>query len=131
MKYKSTLLSLLLLVFLTACSDDDNDTGISNDFVVAFENSDFSFTNSDSEKEINLVFSEEASQNGTLSIIYTETNLSYGTDFTTIPAANNGVIEISIEAGTVTLIPRSPPIASIAIVCCIILVESYKDFIHL
>ena len=72
MKYKSTLLSLLLLVFLTACSDDDNDTGISNDFVVAFENSDFSFTNSDSEKEINLVFSEEASQNGTLSIIYTE-----------------------------------------------------------
>ena len=100
MKYKSTLLSLLLLVFLTACSDDDNDTGISNDFVVAFENSDFSFTNSDSEKEINLVFSEEASQNGTLSIIYTENNLSYGTDFTTIPAANNGVIEISIEAGT-------------------------------
>ena len=100
MKYKFHLFSLLLIAFLTACSDDDNDTGISNEFVVAFENQNYSFTNSDTEREINLVFSEEASQSGTIRITYTENGLIYGTDFSTTPQANSGIIEIPFEAGT-------------------------------
>ncbi|WP_304131350.1 HmuY family protein [Mesonia mobilis] len=100
MKYKFHLFSLLLIAFLTACSDDDNDTGISNEFVVAFENQNYSFTNSDTDREINLVFSEEASQSGTISITYTENGLIYGTDFSTTPQANSGIIEIPFEAGT-------------------------------
>ncbi|MBW2961802.1 HmuY family protein [Mesonia aestuariivivens] len=101
MNYKFQLLSLLFVLCFTSCSDDDKDTGISNDFVVAFEKQSISFSSEETSSAINLVYSEEASENGTISIIYTETNVSYSTDFTTSPAAESGVIEIPIEAGTI------------------------------
>lgn len=100
MKTQHYLLFFFLTTFLVGCSSDDDSTATSEEFVVAFEKQSISFSSEETNSEINLVYSAEASQNGTISIIYTETNVSYGTDFTTSPSAESGVIEIPIEAGT-------------------------------
>lgn len=100
MKTQHYLLFFFLTTFLVGCSSDDDSAAISEEFVVAFEKQSISFSSEETNSEINLVYSTEASQNGTISIIYTETNVSYGTDFTTSPSAESGIIEIPIEAGT-------------------------------
>ena len=100
MKKLHYLLFFFLSTFLVGCSSDDDSTATSEKFVVAFEKQSISFSSEETNSEIDLVYSTEASQNGTISIIYTETNVTYGTDFTTSPAAASGVIEIPIKTGT-------------------------------
>lgn len=88
-----------LTLFLAGCSKDEN---AENDlkFVAAFENQSISFSAEETQKEINVVFSRSASQNGSIQLVFQTTNLVYGTDFTTVPAAVNGTIEIPVEAET-------------------------------
>lgn len=90
---------VLLTLFMAGCSKDD-ESGTQNEFVVAFEKQSLSFSSEENALDINLVFSNSASQNGSLQIVFQPHNLTYGTDFTTVPAANNGIIELSVEAGT-------------------------------
>ncbi|MEO9891217.1 HmuY family protein [Aurantibacter sp.] len=100
MKKTIKLIPILFLLVLAACSSDDN-TVVPEEFVVAFENPSVSFNATESEKEINLIFSTVAPEDGTISISFTGTNAVYGSseDFVTDPAADNGVISISVASG--------------------------------
>ncbi|SIS53729.1 HmuY protein [Zobellia uliginosa] len=94
------ILTLLLLVLVSACSSDDA-TVVQEDFVVAFENPSVSFGASEDEKNIDLVFSTAAPENGSVEISFTGTNATYGDteDFVTVPAAVNGVVTLDIASG--------------------------------
>jgi hypothetical protein len=97
-KSKIPFLALLVLAFWGCSKDDDN--SVTSEFVVAFENPSLSFSNGETEREIKLVFSGAATQNGMLQLVFDLTNMDYGTDFTTTPSAIDGVIEIPITAGS-------------------------------
>ncbi len=99
---KTKLKQLLLLVcaiFISACSDDDSLQ--SDPFVVAFETLSKNLQDIGNQDTIPLVYSETALQNGSVTIQILPTNAVYGEDFTTIPAAVNNMIEVSIVAGEI------------------------------
>lgn len=99
---KTKLKQLLLLacaIFISACSDDDSLQ--SDPFVVAFETLSKNLQDIENQEAIPLVYSEAALQNGSVSIQILPTNALYGEDFTTIPAAVNNMIEVSIVAGEI------------------------------
>lgn len=89
-----------LLLILVSCSKDDDSSHTADQFVVAFENPSLSFSAEETEKEIHLVFSEKAPQDGTLTLTYQVNDLVYGTHFSTVPTVEQGVLNIPIEAGT-------------------------------
>lgn len=101
MKTKLLILKSLLLLFLiTSCSKEDEN--ITQDFVVAFEKASISFDASDTKKNIKLVFSRPATENGTVVVKCNATNAVYGVDkdFTTIPQADaSGLITLEIKSG--------------------------------
>ncbi|WP_298418161.1 HmuY family protein [uncultured Kordia sp.] len=99
---KTRLKQLLLLacaIFITACSDDDSLQ--SDPFVVAFESLSKNLQDIGNQETIPLVYSETAVQNGSVTIELLPTNAVYGEDFTTIPAAINNTIEVTITSGEV------------------------------
>lgn len=96
-KSRIPFFALLALVFLGCSKDEDP---VAAEFVVAFEHKSIGFSEGETEREIKLVYSSPAPQNGMLELIIDPTNMQYGTDFTTSPAAIDGVIEIPISAGS-------------------------------
>lgn len=84
----------------TSCSSDDNGT-VPEDLAVAFENPSISFSTVESEKEIKLVFSTVAPEDGTINISYTTENADYGADgdFTTVPSGESGTITVAFTKG--------------------------------
>ncbi|MDG3580937.1 HmuY family protein [Galbibacter pacificus] len=99
MKKTILLCGLLLAFVLFSCSSDD-DGGTTQQFVAAFENPSMSFTADDASKEVKLVFSKTAPEDGTVTITYTTVNAEYGTHFTTDPSGEEGTIEVPITAGS-------------------------------
>lgn len=89
----------LLTFFVLGCSKDDKPANY-GEFVVAFEKQSLGLSAEENAHEIQVVFSTSAPQNGSLQVLFQPNNLVYGTDFTTVPPANNGIIELSAEAGT-------------------------------
>ena len=85
---------LVLLLFVSACNDDEEPVVL--EFVTAFENPSVSFSTTDKSKEIKIVFSRSAPEKGTLTVSYIADNASYGTDgdFTTVPSGETGTITI-------------------------------------
>jgi len=98
MKNKFLILNLFVLFILASCSDDDTKT--TQEFVVAFENPSVSLTTEEETKEVKLVFSRNAAENGTATITYTTVNAEYGTHFTTNPASEEGTITVPVTAGS-------------------------------
>lgn len=99
---KSKIYSIAILAltfFAIGCSKDDETLGDSQ-FVVAFEKQSVSFSSDENSREINVVFSADAPQNGSVQIVFDTENLVYATDFTTVPPAENGIIALSVETGT-------------------------------
>lgn len=94
--YFFTLISLSIL--LIGCSKDDK-TGSDTEFVAAFENQSISFSTEETQKEIHVIFSQAAPQNGTINISFQIDNMVYGEDFKTTPSANSGILEIPVKAG--------------------------------
>lgn len=88
-----------LAIFLAGCSKDDASEN-ELPFVAAFENQSISFSGEEDKKEIQLVFSRTAPQNGSIRISFEIDNMVYGTDFKTTPEASDGILEIPVEAGT-------------------------------
>lgn len=93
------LKALIILLFVSACSEDDSPTN--QEFAVAFENPSASFLAIDTTKEITVVFAPAASSNGVVTISYVLNNATYGAegDFTTIPAGDSGIISMPFNAG--------------------------------
>ncbi len=91
--------TLLLLFIVSGCSSDD-DTTI-QEFAVAFENPSLSFSTTDENKEVKIVFSRTASEAGTVTVNYTLNNAVYGddADFTTVPSGETGTITIAFNQG--------------------------------
>lgn len=98
MKNKFLILKLFVLFILASCSDDDTKT--TQEFVVAFENPSVSLTTEEETKEVKLVFSRNATENGMATITYTTVNAEYGTHFTTNPASEEGTITVPVTAGS-------------------------------
>lgn len=90
---------IVLLTVLSACSDDDNNL-TSDPFVVAFETLSENLGNIQGNKNINLVYSTTARNNGAFTITLNAENAIYGTDFTTEPAAIDGKITLQINEGS-------------------------------
>lgn len=89
----------VLALFMVGCSKDDDVTENGTQFVAAFENQSISFSSEETEKEIQIIFSEAAPQDGEIQVGYKLTNMVYGEDFNTSPAANQGIIQIPVKAG--------------------------------
>ncbi len=96
-KSKIPFFALLALVCLGCSKEDDP---VTSEFVVAFEHKSIGFSEEETEREIKLVYSSPAPQNGVLQMVFNSTNVQYGTDFATSPAAIEGRIEIPIIAGS-------------------------------
>ncbi|WP_159090775.1 HmuY family protein [Aquimarina aquimarini] len=91
---------MLLLFIITGCSSDDDAT-VTQEFAVAFENPSVSFSTTDENKEIKIVFSSTALEAGTLTIKYTANKAVYGAnaDFTTVPSGETGSLTVNFKQG--------------------------------
>lgn len=100
MKKTIYLLFTAVSLVLGACSSDD-DVVVQEDFVVAFENPSLSFSAEENTKDVNLVFSTPAPQDGTVTIGFTPTNATYGQDkdFVTTPNAIEDEIILDFSEG--------------------------------
>ncbi|GGM77656.1 hypothetical protein GCM10010967_06620 [Dyadobacter beijingensis] len=94
---KKIVRSLLLVAFLgtfNACSDDEPPLP---DNLAAFESTEKGFEGE--ETEIRIALSRAADAATAISVSLTPTQLTYGTEFTTTPAAANNTIALSVPAG--------------------------------
>ena len=94
-------LAMVFLLINASCSDDGDDTP-QPDFVVAFENPSLSFDTTDTQKEVTLVFSTSAPEDGSVVIAYTTENAVYGSDadFTTAPDGTSGELTVNFTGGS-------------------------------
>ena len=86
-------LSAITLAF-TSCSDDDNSKTATNS--VAFSVASANLT--EATTPVQILFSEPTSKAGTVTLSYTTTAVTYGTDFTTNPAAESNTLVIPFDA---------------------------------
>jgi len=84
--------------FIYACSSDDNNTP-TGEFVVAFEQPSIQLSNDLQSREVQLVFSRPAPQNGFVEVGFSSAQASYNEDFTTFPEAVDQQINLSFETG--------------------------------
>jgi len=94
MKFYFLVLSIILLA-----SCDSDETDLSQPFVAAFEKTSYDFSQIQGEKQMKLVFSENAKSGGTVQIRVNAQNAQYDVDFTTFPEATDGIMEIPFSAG--------------------------------
>lgn len=87
-------------IVFTACDKDDY-PGV-NDFVVAFENPSENFMGAEADKEIRVVFSQPAPENGIIDIVFTSGTLVYGaeSDFIITPEAADNNLRLPVEKGS-------------------------------
>ncbi|MCL6267818.1 HmuY family protein [Flagellimonas myxillae] len=97
MKKLTFLAVTLFLAFVSSCSSDDSEDLI--DFSVTFSSATISTSETDTTKEIILNFSRAATEAGTITVSFTGENATYGTDYSTVPAANSGTIAVPVAAG--------------------------------
>jgi hypothetical protein len=93
MKKNAFLLFAFVVLTLFGCNKDDESI---TPVVIAFVNQ--SVNLSESESQVNIVFSNPTTASGTISLTITPTDLVYGTDFTTNPTASNGTIVVPFGA---------------------------------
>ncbi|MCH8533859.1 MAG: hypothetical protein LAT51_02205 [Flavobacteriaceae bacterium] len=96
--YKLLIHFFLIGILLTACSSDD-DNASTVEFVVAFEQPSIQLSNDLQSREVQLMFSRPAPQNGTLNIQINSDSSVYDEDFSTFPEAVENQLELSFEAG--------------------------------
>lgn len=94
-----SICTLFFAVFTAISCSKDEGTKDTQEFVVAFETASMNFGPEETTGEIKIVFSRPATENGSLEIVFEPHNLVYGTDFTTVPAAENGVLVVPVESG--------------------------------
>jgi len=98
MKSKILQIALVLILFVTASCEKDY-TVEQNPFVIAFERQSIDFSSIPDQREMKLIFSEPAKTDGKISIKLSGTHASYGVDFSTLPEAQGGVLELPFVKG--------------------------------
>jgi len=93
---KFTIVILAILVFVS-CSEEP--TFLSDPFVVAFEETSAKILEISNTSEVQLVYSETATETGSVSISIATENVVYGRDFITIPEATGNVLDLDILEG--------------------------------
>ncbi|GAA3632283.1 HmuY family protein [Flavivirga jejuensis] len=98
MKIKHTIILFSAFIILfNSCSEDE--ILISDPFVVAFESLSKNLMDIENETSIDLVYSEMALENGSVSIQIKSENAIYGQDFKTVPEAIGNIITLPILNG--------------------------------
>lgn len=98
MKSKILQLAFFLVLFATASCEKDY-TVEQNPFVIAFEKQSVDLSSIPHQQEMKLVFSEPAKNDGKVTVRLTGTLAAYGVDFSTVPEAQNGILELSFTKG--------------------------------
>jgi hypothetical protein len=94
---------LLIIVFLlsfNACKDDEPPLP---DNVAGFEAKDQGFDNTKNEADVKITLSRAESAAIAIKVDLTPSKLTYGTDFTTDPAATNNSLTLNIPAGATSV----------------------------
>lgn len=92
---KKIICLLILAVLFNACSEED--TLITDPFVVAFKKESTNIMTIESQETIVLVYSEATVETGIVTINLNAVNATYGVDFTTVPEAINNTITLLIQ----------------------------------
>src|SRR6218665_2273161 len=92
------LLTVFALGTTFGCSDDDSNTA--EKLEVAFVNQEVNV--SASSNQVDVVFSEATKKAGTVTLNIEATGVTYGTDFTTNPAAVGNTVTVSFAKGITT-----------------------------
>ncbi|WP_300489967.1 HmuY family protein [Flavobacterium sp.] len=98
MKSKILQIALALILFVTVSCEKDY-TVEQNPFVIAFERQSIDFSTIPDQREMKLIFSEPAKTDGKISIKLSGTHASYGVDFSTLPEAQGGILELPFAKG--------------------------------
>jgi hypothetical protein len=93
------LIAIISLSFLNSCSKDESLD--SDPFVVAFESLSKNLTTIESEENIEMVYSEIANENGSITVQIIPQNAVYGIDFATMPEAIANNITLPIISGDI------------------------------
>lgn len=91
---KLQIILLFSIAIITSCSDDP--VFLQDPFVVAFKETSSRILDIENKKDIELIYSENAFEESTITIKITTENALYGRDFVTIPAAVNNEITVPI-----------------------------------
>jgi len=95
---KLKLIIVLAVAVLASCSDD-NTTGVSDPFVVGFQETSAKILEVAETTDVALVYSNTATEDGTLTVQINAENAVYGRDFVTIPEAEGSIITVDIAEG--------------------------------
>ena len=85
----------ILFVGFSSCEDEPQ----LPDNVIEFESSQLGFISTESELTININFSREATEAGTINLSFVANGVDYGTDFTTEPAASGTSLTLNVDQG--------------------------------
>ncbi|HLV45457.1 MAG TPA: HmuY family protein [Flavobacterium sp.] len=96
---KFTKITAILVLFLLAVGCEKEETFDQEPFVVAFAEQSIDYSTISDSKNIDLVFSEPATDEGSVTIEINPSNAEYGVDFKTTPEANNLQFELSFNPG--------------------------------
>ncbi|MBX2945849.1 MAG: HmuY family protein [Cyclobacteriaceae bacterium] len=88
-------LSIGLLISFSSCEDDPQ----LPDNLVAFESAQLGFASDEDALTVNINFSRSASQAGSVTVSFVPNGVSYGTDFTTNPAAAANTLLLPVSNG--------------------------------
>jgi hypothetical protein len=91
----------LALLGLGSCSDDDDDITL-QDITVNFASTEVGIDKDNSSEEVAINLSRKSNADIDVTIKLTASDVVYGTDFTTTPAAADNTIKVSIPAGNTT-----------------------------
>lgn len=94
MKNNFILFFSAIILALTSCSDDDSSKTATNS--VAFSVASTNLT--ETTTPVQILFSEPTKSAGTLTISYTTTGVTYGTDFTTNPESTANILSVDFDA---------------------------------
>lgn len=95
--FRNSLVAVLVLTVLTFNSCDEDLELPDN--LVDFESAELGFESTESELTINVTLSRDADAEATITILAEPTGLTYGTDFTTEPAATNNAVSVPVAVG--------------------------------
>lgn len=97
--YKSIVLLSVFVLIMTSCSEEPE---LAQDpFVAAFEQISISLQNISNDKEIVVVYSDTAIENGFVTIEVTDNLAVFGVDYETVPALDEGLLTLPITSGEV------------------------------